>query len=216
MIEITLEDNFDPVKNHIVACAVDSNALHLLFNGFATVFTYDETLRQSIDVFWPLALEVALDAVGDGAELRKEHYWFDFMVAALLPTPNAKPGDQDIDGTFACCREHWIQPEAIIELAERWLHLARWEPKAVDAVVQFSRSAPTQWQASVAFEWIERIIDDRFDLYANKLSFLEEWLTYLKDSGIIVEKAKNHYHRIVDGLAAAGDRGAVRLQQFDE
>lgn len=79
-----------------------------------------------------------------------------------------------------------------------------------------SPAAPRAWQTSVALDWIETIIDDRYDLIANRLYYLEEWLSELRNAGLILGEMKNQYHRIVDGLAAAGDRAAVRLQQLDE
>jgi hypothetical protein len=216
MIEITLDGDRDPVRSHIETFSADSNALHLLFDGFATVFTYDDKLRQLMADFWPWALEIALDTVADGAELRSQRHWFDYMTAALLPTPNARSSDADIDGTFAKCREDWLQPETLGGLAERWLRLARWEPKAVDAIIKFAKGAPLDWQTSVALTWIETIMGERFDLIANHLWYLEEWLTELRNGGAVVGDVKSQYHRIVDGLAAAGDRGAVKLQQLDE
>lgn len=216
MVEIALDGERDPVEAHIKAFAADSNALHLLFDGFATVFTYDEELRRSMAGFWPWALNIALDTVGDGTDLRSRHHWFDYMTAALLPTPNPRSWDPDIDGTLAQCRENWLQPDALGELPTRWLRLARWEPKAIDAVIKFAKSAPLQWQTTIALTWIETIIDGRYDLIANHLWYLEEWLTELRNSGVIVGDRRSRYHRIVDGLAAAGDRAAVRLQQLDE
>lgn len=216
MIKIALDGHRDTVRTHIEAFAADSNALHMLFDGFGTVFTYDEELRRSMVDFWPWALEVALDAVGDGTELRSQHHWFDYMIAALLPTPNARSWDPDIDSTLARCREDWLQPDALGELADRWLRLARWEPKAVDAVIKFAKSALLQWQTTTALTWIESIIDGRYELIANHLWFLGEWLTEIRNSGVVVGDTKSRYHRIVDGLAAAGDRAAVRLQQLDE
>ena len=216
MVEITLTGDRGPVSAHIEDFAKDSNALHLLFEGFATVFTYDEELRRDMVDFWPWALELALDALGDGTELRSQHHWFDYMTAALLPTPNARSWDPDIDGTLARCREEWLQPEALGVLADRWLRLARWEPKAVDAVIKFAKGAPLQWQTTVALTWIETIVDGRYDLIANHLWHIEEWLTGLRSSGVISGEVRSQYHRIVDGLAASGDRAAVRLQLLDE
>lgn len=216
MIEIALDGDREPVRSHIEAFATNSNALHLLFDGFATVFSYDEKLRRAMVDFWPWALEVALDAVGGGTDLRSQRHWFDYMTAALLPTPNVRSWDSDIDGTLARCRETWLQPEALDGLADRWLRLSRWEPKAVDAVVQFAKGAPLQWQTTVALSWIETIIDGRYDRIANHLWFIEDWLTELRNLGVIVGDVKRRYHRIIDGLAAAGDRAAVRLQQLDE
>lgn len=216
MIEIALAGDRDVVKAFIEALAVSSKALHLLFDGFATVFTYDDETRQSIRDFWPWALETVLNAIGDGTNLRAEHHWFDYAVAALIPTPSPHSWDSDIDRTFAHSRKNWIQPEDIAELADRWLCLAKWEPKAVDAVIKFGKSAPRTWQTSVALDWIETIIGGRHDLIANRLYYLEEWLSELRSAGLLLGAVKTKYHRIIDGLAAAGDRAAVRLQQLDE
>ncbi|WP_216895651.1 hypothetical protein [Nocardia alni] len=216
MIEVALDGDRDPVRAHIEACAADSQALHMLFEGFATVFTYDNKLRRSIVDFWPWAMEVALNSVGDAATLRSKHRWFDYMTAALLPAPHARSWDPDIDGTLSRCRENWLHPETLGELADRWLRLARWEPKAVDAVIKLANSAPVQWQTTTALKWIESIIDGHYHLIANHLWLLEEWLTGLRNNGVIVAETKSRYHRIIDGLAAAGDRAAVRLQQLDE
>lgn len=216
MVEITLDGDRDLLKGFIETLAANANALHLLFDGFATVFTYDENLRAAMGEFWPWVLGVALDAVGDGSSLRSERHWFDYMTAALLPTPSPHSWDPDIDRTLTRSRDSWIQPDALVGLDERWLQLARWEPKAVDAIIKFARSAPMAWQTTTAFAWIETVIDGRHDLIANRLYYLEEWLSELRKAGMIESEVKNQYHRIIDGLAAAGDRAAVRLQQLDE
>ncbi|WP_157371059.1 winged helix-turn-helix domain-containing protein [Arthrobacter sp. Leaf141] len=216
MIEVVLGGDRGPIRSHIESFAADSNALHLLFDGFATVFTYNESLRQSMPQFWPWAMEIALDAIGDGSQLRSQRHWFDYLTAALLPTPSPRSWDSNIDGTLARCRQNWLQPEALGPLADRWLVLARHEPKAVDAIIKFAKGAPRTWQITIALTWIEKIIDGRFDLVANHLWLFEEWLVELRHAGLIIGEVKSHYHRIVDGLAAAGDRAAVRLQQLDE
>jgi hypothetical protein len=216
MIDIALDGDREEVKAFIETLAASSNALHLLFDGFATVFTYDDEIRSSMREFWPWALEAALDAIADGTGLRAEHHSFDYAVAALIPTPSPHSWDPDIDGTFAHSRKDWIQPEDLGELAGRWLCLARWEPKAVDAVIKFGKSAPRAWQTSVALDWIETIVGGRYDLIANRLYYLEEWVSELRGAGLILGEVKTKYHRIIDGLAAAGDRAAVRLQQLDE
>jgi hypothetical protein len=216
MIEIALEGDRELIKAFIETLAANSNALHLLFDGFATVFTYDEDSRSAMGEFWPWALDTALDAVGDGSGLRSEHHWFDYMTAALLPTPSPHSWDPDIDGTLTRSRDNWIQPDALGGVDERWLQLARWEPKAVDAVIKFGKSAPRAWQTTVALAWIEKIIAGRYDLIANRLFYFEEWLSELRKAGLIEGDVNNQYHRIIDGLAAAGDRAAVRLQQLDE
>ena len=216
LIDITLSADRDLLKAFIETLAANSNALHLLFDGFATVFTYDDSADLSMSRFWPWALETALDAIGDGSNLRSERHWFDYMIAALIPTPSPHSWDPDIDGTLTRSRKRWIQPEDLGELAGQWLRLARHEPKGVDAVIKFSQSAPKTWQISVALDWIGMIIDGRYDLIANRLYYLEEWLSELRNAGLIHGEARAKYNRIIDGLAAAGDHAAVRLQQLDE
>ncbi|WP_143229783.1 helix-turn-helix domain-containing protein [Actinophytocola xanthii] len=216
MITIALDGDRGPVAAHITSYATDSDALHKLFDGFATVFTYHDNLRQSLAEFWPWAMEIALDTVADGAAARSQHRGFEYMTAALLPTPNPRSWDPDIDTTLSRCRQNWIQPDALDTLADRWLQLSRREPKAVDAVIKFARSAPVRWQMTTALTWIESIIDGRYDLIANHLWLLEEWVIGLRSTGVTMGEAKSRYHRIIDGLAAAGDRASVRLQQLDE
>lgn len=216
MIQIALDGDHELVKAFIKTLASSSKALHQLFDGFATVFTYDNDARSSMREFWPWAMEIALDALGEGTNIRAGHHWFDYMVAALIPTPNPHSWDPDIDGTFASSRKHWIQPADLGPLGNRWLRLARWEPKAIDTVIKFGKSAPKAWQTSVALDWIETLAGGRYDLVANRLYYLEEWLGELRSSGFILGEVQTKYHRIVDGLAAAGDRAAVRLQQLDE
>lgn len=216
MIEIALDGDQELVKEFIKTLASSPKALHQLFDGFATVFTYDDDVRSMLREFWPWALETALDAVGEARDLRIKHRSFDYMVAALLPTPNPHSWDPDIDGTFAKSRKQWIQPTDLGDLGSRWLSLARWEPKAIDAVIKFGKSAPRPWQTSVELDWIETLAGGRYDLIANRLYYLEEWFGDLRSSGLILGEVKTKYHRIIDGLAAAGDRAAVRLQLLDE
>lgn len=216
MIEVALDGDRDTIGAHIETLAADSNSLHLLFDGFAMVFTYGEDLRLRMADFWPWALKTALDAIGDGSDLRSQRHWFDYMAAALLPTPSPRSSDPDIDGTFARSRDSWIQPAALGDLTDQWLRLAHRQAKAVDAVIKFAKGTTLEWQTTIALTWIETIIDGRFDLSANRLWLIEEWLTDLRNTGAIVGDVKSQYHRIVDGLAAAGDHGAVRLQQLDE
>lgn len=216
MIEVAMDDDPDLAATFIKKLAANANALHQLFDSFATVLTYDDDARASMAKFWPRAMETAMNIIGDGSSLRSEHHWFDYMVAALLPTPSPHSWDPDIDGSLSRARANWIQPEAIESVAAQWIRLARHEPKAVDAIIKFGMSAPRSWQTSTAFDWIEAIIDGRYHLIANRLYYLEEWLTGLRSMDLIVDGVWARYHRIVDGLAGAGDRAAVRLQQLDE
>jgi hypothetical protein len=65
--------------------------------------------------------------------------------AALLPTPTPRSWDSNIVGTLARCRENWLQPEALGQLANRRLLLARHEPEVIDAIVKFAKGTPREW-----------------------------------------------------------------------
>ena len=81
---------------------------------------------------------------------------------------------------------------ALGELPNRCLVLARHEPKAVDAVVKFARCTPRAWQTTVALTWIETIIVGRFDLIANHVRLHEEWLIKLCRARALVGGVKSH------------------------
>jgi hypothetical protein len=217
LVEVTMNGEERLLEAHLQTFVRNAKAMHLLLESLARVFTYDERLQDSLSAFWPWVMGVVLDAVGDGSDLGDESWhWFDYAVAAILPVPQPRSWDPDIDATLERCRRSWIQPSALDGVDERWLRLARWEPKAADAVARFARSAPLAWQTTTALTWIETIIDGRFDLFANHLLYAGEWLSELRRSGPMVRQVASQFHRIVDGLAAAGDRSAVRLQQLDE
>ena len=215
LVELALSGDWEPLTSHIQSFATVAKPLHQLMESLAEVFTYDESIRNELFDFWPIAMGVALDTVGDGGALR-EDYWYGYVPASLMPVPRPHSYDPDIDGVLRKCRENWVQPEVLEGLIDRWLPLARWEPKSVDVVTRFARSAPAGWQASTGLEWIEVIMDGRFELFANHLWTFEEWASELRADGAFEGENLSRYHRIVDGLAAAGDHAAVRMQQLDE
>ncbi|MFJ6536796.1 hypothetical protein ACIQH5_11230 [Paenarthrobacter sp. NPDC091711] len=217
LIDLAIDGETSPLETHVRAFAGDASALHLLLESLTQVLTYGDRQRKSLGVLWPWVMRVALDAVGDGAALRAQRPWGGYAISAILPVPNPRSSDPDIDATLETCRRNWIQPDVIAEVDERWLRLAEGQPTAVDAIVKFSRSAAREWQASIALTWIEVVIGTRFEVFANRLYYLENWLTELRNLGAFTNgDAQSRYHRIVDGLAAAGDHGMANLQQLDE
>lgn len=217
LIDLAIDGDTNPLEGHVKAFAGNASALHILLESMTQVLTYGDRQRKSIGALWPWVMREALDAVGDGAALRAQRPWGGYAIAGILPVPNPRSSDPDIDGTLERCRRNWIQPDAVAEVDERWLHLAEGEPRAVDAVVKFARSAAQEWQVSIALTWIEALIGTRYDVFANRLYYLENWLAGLRNLGAFTRgDAQSRYHRIVDGLSAAGDHGMARLQQLDE
>jgi hypothetical protein len=205
------------LDEHLRTFASNSHAMQMFMDSLAKVFTYDDALRPSLAAVWVPSLTTVLDAVDSGADLRGDrHTWFDWAIAALLPTPQLETSDLDPDATLNRCRDSWADPDEFAGLFDRWAALAKGEPRAAEAVAQLARSAPVSWQASTGLDWLEAVIDGRHDLFSNQVWHVTQWLGELRRSGTITGPALTKFHRIVDGLAAGGDGDAVALQQLDE
>lgn len=202
---------------HLKTFAAESHSLHHLMEGMMHSLTYDDSLRNSMHALWPPIMGVALDTIGDGSTLGgPTGSWFDYAVSSILPVPQPDPYAPGFDATLANCRASWVDPSAIDGLDVRWLRLARGIPKAVDALVQFARTTPLAWQRTTGLSWLEFLLDNQFEHFANRLTSAVEWLTEHRTAAALSEPTRSQYTRIVDGLAAAGDRDAVALQQLDE
>jgi hypothetical protein len=88
-------------------------------------------------------------------------------------------------------------------LIDRWINIARGEPKAADAVAQFARTTSIAWQTTKGLTWLDRVMNNRYDQFANRCWFLTHWPLF-------------RWRRVVDGLAGAGDRRGVDLQRIDD
>jgi len=217
LIDLAIAGDRSPLEAHLRTFAGNANALHLLLDSLACVFTYDDGLRESLPAFWPVVMRTVLDAVDAGADMHGERGpWFDWAVAALLPAPHPHSWDPNIDGTLQRCRESWVHPEALGDLIDRWIALAAGEPNAADAIARLARNAPLSWQSTTGLTWLERIIEGRYADFSNRLWYVWDWLEDLRRSGVVTGSVVGQFHRIVDGLAAGGDWRAVQLQQLDE
>jgi hypothetical protein len=216
LIDLTLHGQPEPLVAHLRTFAANANALQQLLRDLATLSTYDYDLRQALPAVWPLVLRTTLDAIDAGADLQGNRHWVDYALGALLPSPQIRTADTDPDRTLRRARVDWLTPETLNGLVDRWLALATGEPKAADAIAQFARTTPTTWQATTGLEWLERVINNRYDKFANRCRFVINWLTELRETTTFDPGAARRWRSVVDGLAAAGDSRAVDLQRIDE
>ena len=162
-------------------------------------------------------MATVLDEIDAGASLIDDSTsWYDYAISALLPVPQIKSEDLDPDATLNSCRASWAPPDTFGAVVDRWLAIGKGEPKCAEAVAQFARTAPTDWQATTGLVWLETVLDGRFGAFANRTWFESNWLGGLRASATVVGPALARYRRIVDGLAAAGDSASVVLQQLEE
>jgi hypothetical protein len=216
LVDLALEGDTSPLVQALLEYVGNNHALYQLLRDVTVLFTYEEDLREQLGRLWPLLMSTVLDAVDSGANLYADPHWADYLLGALLPAPEARMQDKDIDATLARARAAWVEPGAIAELVERWLVLAVGEPKAADAVVQFARTRPVLWQATTGLTWLEQIIGTRFQQVANQCWFVSSWLEGLRATSDLHGDGLARWHRVVDGLAAAFDIGAAALQRIDE
>ncbi|MFI2437113.1 hypothetical protein [Streptomyces sp. NPDC018693] len=216
LITLAAQGSPEHLTAHLTTFAANANALQQLLRDLTILFTYDAQLRTLLPAVWPLALKTVLDALDAGACLHGNGHWSDYAIAALLPAPQVRTADPNPDDSLNRARRDWLGPHALDELADRWIVLARGEPKAADAVAQFARTTSYTWQCTTGLTWLERIIEGRYDAFANHCWYVTYWLTELRETATLETSALSQWRRVVDGLAAAGDRRAVDLQRIDE
>jgi hypothetical protein len=216
LINLTVEGEPEPLIDHLKRFAGNADALQQLLGDFATLFTYDSELRRTLPTMWPMVLQTTLDAIDSGSDLHGDGQWGEYALAALLPTPQPGIGDPNPDNILNAARLDWLPPEALDGLIDRWITIATGEPKAADAVAQFAHTAPIAWQTSTGLTWLDRIMNNRYEWFANRCWFVTHWLGELRETTGLARHAFSRWRRIVDGLAAAGDRRGVELQWIDE
>ncbi len=208
--------DIEPLLGHVHAFAGHAAALSQLLHDLAQVATHDAALRAALPQVWPAVLRAALDDIDAGADLRGDHHHCDDALANLLPRPELEIGDRDPDATLVAADAGWIDPNLLADLVDRWVPLARGEPRCVDAAVRLARTAPRSWQATVGLRWVTDLIDNRYDRIASHSWFLPDWLQELRAAGQLDAAGRRTVQRILDGLATHGDDRAVRMQRADE
>ncbi|MFJ5309938.1 hypothetical protein [Streptomyces sp. NPDC088350] len=216
IIDLAVHGDTGPLRAHARRFAANGRALYEFFRDLAVLFTYDDDLRPSLPNVWTVAMEAALDAIGDATDLRRDHHWGDDALGALLPAPGIDVSDADIDATLARAREGWLHPDIIADLVARWMRIARQEPKALDALANLGKCAPLEWQRDTGLTWAEQLTDGNYRAIANKCWYLTDWLRTLHSREEMPPDQITRWRRLVDGLAAAGDHRAASLQRIEE
>lgn len=194
---------------HLQAYAGTPSALTKLLYDFNVLYTDRSDLRPSLPATWPLIMQTVLDAISitDAADAD----WTN-VLAYLIPSPTAAVADSHPDTTVATARAEWIDPNTLQALIERWTPLARGKPDAIDALIGLARTAPLSWQTTTGLRWTSALVDGDYRPIASRSWHLAGWLAELRSSGHLTPGDATVLHRILDGLVAAGDRRAAKLQ----
>ena len=216
LVDLAVEGDLRPLAEHARVFAENARALHAFFDDLATIFTYDDDLHHLLEPVWRSTLSSVLDAVDAGVNLWADRSWSDYAIASLLPVPHPEMSDLDMSATLEHARTRWVAPEALTDLVARWIPLAVGEPKAADAIAGFAQTASRDWQADHGLNWAEQLVDSRYDRFANRCWSLPDWLGSVREQLEAHPAAAARWHRLVDGLAAHGDRSCAELQRLEE
>ena len=160
-------------------------------------------------------MEAALDEMEAASDLPADRHWSSTALAGLIPAPEPDLADVDPDTSIEQARKTWPAPDTFTELIKRWLPIARGQPKAADALIKLAWCASPAWQATTGLQWVEELIGGSFAAVAGRCYYLTRWLGDIRPI-LPGEVNAARWRRVVDGLAAAGDNRAARLQQAEE
>lgn len=207
---LTINDG--ELEKHATFLVDQARALDSLLRGLATVATVDRDMRTALAQVWPRFMDLLLDLVGGGHDLRGDRYYGRRAFAALVPRPNPPRGATNIDALVHAAADGWPSLTSITEQMHRWVPLAAGHPESVDALVGFLEAQPTTTQLQPSLELMMTLTAADFAAIANRAHFLPSWLERVREHALREQASRKTYHRLIDGLAAANDGVARRLQ----
>jgi hypothetical protein len=205
----------DPAPLHecVRAFAGHADLTERLLHQMLLICTYDPTLRGSLAVVWPGVMRVALDLRTSTAANGRHRAR---VATSVIPQPSLEIADRDSDNSLAIARADWIDPASIAELVEEWISTAPGDADAVDALVSLIRTGAVSWQATVGLAWIEDLIAGSYATVARRSWLLPDYLLGLRGAAPLTPATTAGFHRLIDGLVAAGDQRFVALQRAEE
>jgi hypothetical protein len=216
LAEMAAAGDTQPLAEHVRAYTRQSpHALAELLHNLAIAFTYDDELRQAVPRAWHPVMDAALDEMEATPDLPTDRHWSPVALGGLIAAPEPTLTDADPDSSIERARQTWPDPETFSELIKRWLPVARGQPQAADALIKLARCGSPAWQATTGLQWVEELIGGAFAAVAGRCYYLTQWLSAIQGT-LPGEEETARWHRVVDGLAAAGDNRAARLQQAEE
>jgi hypothetical protein len=216
LAEMAAAGDAQPLTGHVRAYTRQSpRALADLLHNLAIAFTYDDALRRALPGAWRPVMEAALEEIEASPDLLTDRPWSGTAMAGLIAAPEPDLADPDPNATIERAQSAWSEPNYFGDLVERWLPIARGWPEAVDGLVKLARCGSAAWQTTTGLEWAEELIGGGFAAVAGRCYYLVRWLGDVR-AALPGEADAARWRRVVDGLAAAGDNRAVRLQQAEE
>jgi hypothetical protein len=215
LAELAASGSTEPLTEHVRALTRNMNALATFLHDLATEFTYNQVLRPSLTSTWRPLIAAALNEIERDPGLLDDHHWTGVALGRLVPGPDLRLEDTNPDATLLQAHQTWVSPDEFADLISRWIPLARGQSEATDGLVRLARCGTPRWQATTALTWAEDQIAGRYWAIARRFSLFPTWLSEIRPN-LQQDPEIARWRRIVDGLAAAGDSKAARLQQAEE
>lgn len=180
------------------------------------VATYDPSFRADLAATWPPLADRLLDAVEAGVLVHDRDHLGHDALANVIASPQIRIAETNIDAVLDAARAGWISFEVARARIERWLPHAVGCGRCVDGLIQFLRTTAIATQVEEGLAWVRQLVEGRGEAISTRSYFVIDWLTELRDSGLLVGAYRPAYQVVVDALAAAGSRRAAELQALEE
>jgi hypothetical protein len=204
----------EPLNQCVREFAQHPGLIEQLLHNTLLACTYDGQLRVALASVWPPLMRTALNAgVAEPPTGRRRG---DRAAAVLIPRPSIDVADRDPNRTLQITQREWIDPTTLTQLVEEWIALVRGDAHAVDALIGLIDTGDPRWQASTGLRWIEDVIAGEYASVALYTYLLPAWLQRLRAAGKLEAADTARFHRIIDGLVAAGDHRVLALQHAEE
>lgn len=216
LLQLAADGEISPLLQYVRYFSPCADCLEQFLRDCTELFTYSETLRGKMILIWPPIMEAALSEFDKGANPKKRDSRYGSAFSHLIPNPKPSMQERNYEETILLAQVNWIRAEDIFDLVERWIDYAKSDPMSVDAIARLVTDMPLEWQVQNGLSWIEKLIDSKYSLVANRTYFATTWLEKIRSNLEYRSKELGAWLRIVDGLAANRDRNAVRLQINEE
>lgn len=216
MIQEAAAGRAEPLNAWLADFGTNSEAVEELLGDASRAATYDPAFRHLYAVMWPSVADRLLDLLTSGQLHHQGAYLDHDAAAAVIPAPQIRIADSDIDATLAAASDGWVNLETARTRIERWVPHAEGCPRCADALVGFIRTLPPATQADEGLTYVRRVVEGQATGIDRRSHLLSAWLKELDQSGAVTDRLRPTYQVVVDTMAAAGDRTAAELQALEE
>lgn len=206
----------DELQAWLTAFSSNAEAVAEFLDDAGRVATYDAEFRADLAATWPALADQLLDAVDACVLVHDRDYLGHDALANVIASPQIRIAETNIDVVLDAARARWISLDEARPRIERWLPHAVGCGRCVDGLIQFLRTTPIGTQAHDGLAWVRQLVEGNGQAISTRSYFIIDWLTDLRNSGLLVGADRPPYQVVVDALASAGSRRAAELQALEE